>query len=111
MVNNGRNYSRPYSNGTSQRNSSNNGISCSNSKNLMKRLQMVDFAITETVLYLDAYPDSKSALNHYHQLLAERNKLAESLEASGTPITHFNNADTENWRWTNGPWPWQCEAN
>lgn len=78
---------------------------------LMKKLQMIDFAITETVLYLDAYPDSKPALAYYHKLVSERERLSESLARNGKPITYMNNADTESWNWTNGPWPWELDAN
>ncbi len=72
---------------------------------------MIDFAIVETVLYLDAYPNSSAALSYYHKLVSERKKLAESLARIGKPITNMDNTDTDNWNWTNGPWPWQPEAN
>lgn len=77
----------------------------------MRKLQMVDFAIAETVLYLDAYPNCKAALAYYHKLLDEREKLADSLAKSGRPVTNMSNTDTENWNWTNGPWPWELDAN
>ena len=78
---------------------------------LMKKLQMVDFAIVETVLYLDAYPESKPALAYYHKLLSDRERLMESLAKAGKPINLMCNADTESWNWTNGPWPWELDAN
>ena len=83
---------------------------CDN-KAITKKLQMIDFAITETVLYLDAYPESKLALDYYHKLVGEREALTESLAKAGKPITYMNNTDTESWNWTNGPWPWDIDAN
>ena len=77
----------------------------------MRKLQMIDFAIVETVLYLDAYPHSKSALAYYHKLVDERAKLSKALAADESPITSFNNDSTDNWNWTNGPWPWESDAN
>ncbi len=71
---------------------------------------MIDFAITETVLYLDAYPNSKSALSYYSKLVAEREKLTDSLAGAKYPTTHFDNT-SDSWVWTNGPWPWQIDAN
>ena len=80
-------------------------------KELARRLQKVDFAITETVLYLDSYPDSKEAMNYYKKLVAEREALMARLSAAGEPLTHFDNADATAWHWVKGPWPWQPEAN
>ena len=78
---------------------------------LSRRLQKVDFAITETVLYLDAYPSSQEALAYYHKLITERDMLNERLAALGKPTTHFDNTAKDQWLWTKGPWPWQIEAN
>ena len=78
---------------------------------LKRRLQKVDFAITEIVLYLDAYPHAKEALAYYHKLTEERTVLMELLAKSGHPITHFDNASSDEWHWAKGPWPWQNEAN
>ena len=82
-----------------------------NVENLKKQLQIIDFAIYETVLYLNAYPSSETALNYYHKLLKERNQLTEALASYGHPITHLDNASTESWQWTEGPWPWMLDAN
>ncbi|MBQ7384506.1 MAG: spore coat protein CotJB [Clostridia bacterium] len=97
-------------NSRSCRSCMNNGGS-SNNKAMLKKLQMIDFAIVETVLYLDAYPNSSAALSYYHKLVSERNKLVDSLAKNGMPITNMDNSDTDNWLWTKGPWPWQSEAN
>ncbi len=85
--------------------------SVSNNKTALRNLQVIDFAITETVLYLNAYPDSAQALAYYHKLVNERKKLVENLSRSGHPMTQTDNSDTGSWRWNDGPWPWQPEAN
>lgn len=77
----------------------------------MRKLQTIDFALVETVLYLDAYPNSSAALAYYHKLLGERKKLSDELSRLGKPITAMDNASTDKWRWTEGPWPWQPEGN
>ena len=87
------------------------GCGTNDTKALMRKLQMVDFAIVETVLYLDAYPESKPALAYYHKLVDESKRLRESLSKAGKPINHMGNADTESWNWTKGPWPWELDAN
>ncbi|MBE6596258.1 MAG: spore coat protein CotJB [Ruminococcaceae bacterium] len=78
---------------------------------LKKKLQMIDFALYDTVLYLDAYPNCQKALCYYHKLLSERKKLSEMLGASDMPMTHRENTSTECWTWTKGPWPWETDAN
>ena len=88
-----------------------NGSSNSKDRSLMRKLQMIDFAIVDTVLYLDAYPDSKPALEHYNKLISERLRICEALGRSGERVTHRDNVSTEHWTWTNGPWPWQLDAN
>ena len=41
----------------------------------LNKLRALDFALQETVLYLDAYPENKQALRYYHQLMKEREQL------------------------------------
>lgn len=75
-------------------------------KNLMKRLQKLDFSIQETVLYLDAYPDCCEAKQYYHHLLAERKEVAEKYQKICGPLTAWGNESATTWDWTNAPWPW-----
>ena len=81
-------------------------------KNLLSRLQTLDFSIVDTVLYLDAYPECREALAHYHKLLSERDALLLELsEKCRMPMTNFSNASHDAWDWTRGPWPWETNAN
>ncbi len=78
---------------------------------LKARMQAVDFAIVETGLYLDAYPDSRAAMAYYQKLIAERETLAEAIHAQCGPTTARDNKNPASWDWIKGPWPWQAEAN
>ncbi len=79
---------------------------------LMRRLQALDFSIVDTVLYLDAYPHSKEALDYYHKLLSERAELSSRLaETCRRPVTCMENASRDTWNWVDGPWPWDPRAN
>ncbi|MBO5938834.1 MAG: spore coat protein CotJB [Clostridia bacterium] len=81
-------------------------------KALLGKLQSLDFSIVDTVLYLDAYPDSREALSHYHKLCEERDALLRALrEDCRMPMTSFENASRDSWDWTKGPWPWEADAN
>lgn len=74
---------------------------------LMRQIQMYSFAVYDALLYLDAYPDSKSALEFYNKYKkAEARAIAEYESRYGK----IRLSDSEgSWQWTNGPWPWQNE--
>ena len=78
---------------------------------LLRRLQALDFSIVDTVLYLDAYPNCRSALGHYHRLIAERDDLLRRLAKEGNPVTVYENGSADAWDWGKGPWPWEPSAN
>jgi spore coat protein JB len=87
-------------------------IPSSQCKALLSRVRALDFSIVDTVLYLDAYPECREALDHYHKLLSERDALLRELsEKCKMPMTNFSNASRDAWDWTRGPWPWEADAN
>lgn len=77
----------------------------------MNTLRALDFAIQETALYLDAYPQHLEALEYYHALIAQREKVAAAYESSCGPLTIYGNRSRKSWDWVNGPWPWEADAN
>ena len=80
-------------------------------KNLKKKLQTVDFAIIETVLFLNAYPKNVQALDYYHKLVNERKMLEKAINEKCGPINHMSNESRTEWNWVSSPWPWEIEAN
>ena len=74
---------------------------------LSERIREIDFAIYETALYLDAYPDCREALNHYHALLKTRRELYAAYESTIGPLTVFGNESKTSWDWTKSPMPWE----
>lgn len=100
----------------------NNLRSCSNSNNnyntrsntnctrIKLRLQQLEFALDDVVLYLDAYPECNQALEYYHTLMEERNHLLEIINNECGPMNNYSNLSKDSWLWTKGPWPWQFEA-
>ena len=78
----------------------------------LARLRAIDFALVDTALYLDAYPECREALAYYHQLLAEREALSSELSGGcRMPMTCRENRNRDSWDWTRGPWPWHADAN
>ena len=74
---------------------------------LLHKLQALDFAIYDTVLYLDAYPNCRKALAHYHALLEMMEKTKLEYESKYGPLTAFGNMSKSSWDWTATPWPWE----
>ncbi len=76
-----------------------------------KALRAIDFAINDTVLYLDAYPDCRQALDYYHRLIAQRKAILEKYQGQCPPMTFYGNESRDSWDWTMTPWPWEPDAN
>ena len=76
-----------------------------------EKLRAIDFALVETTLYLDAYPNSCEALAYYHKLLAERRALADHYTETCGPLTALDHSSQTSWQWVKTPWPWELDAN
>ena len=87
------------------------GCSTSDCDVLLGKIRAVDFAIQETVLYLDAYPCCREALEYYHQLVEIRENLNMAYTEKCGPLTKETNKSTCNWEWIASPWPWEPDAN
>lgn len=78
---------------------------------LARRIDALEFALAETILYLDAYPENRAALEFYQALLSERDRLAEQYEKTVGPLTAYGNRSNTTWDWVTTPWPWETAAN
>ena len=85
------------------------GGASTNCRKLMEQIRAVDFALYETVLYLDVYPHSCDALETYRKLSAQSEALHAEYEASCGPLTAFGNRG-DTWDWMSGPFPWEYGA-
>ena len=74
-------------------------------------IRAIDFALQETVLYLDAYPNNCEALEFYHTLLKEREQAVLNYQKRNAPLTMYGNMSHTSWDWIKGPWPWELDAN
>lgn len=79
-------------------------------KALIKKLQAVDFSMVDTILYLDVYPHCQKAMSYYHELHHQRDKLIEKLSELGVSMNNMS-VHSDNWNWTDAPWPWELDAN
>ncbi len=79
-------------------------------RKLMEQIRAVDFALYETILYLDVYPHSCDALETYHKLKAQQKELHKEYEALCGPMTAFGNESRNSWDWMSKPFPWEFDA-
>ena len=79
-------------------------------KRLLEQLRAVDFALWETVLYLDVYPHSCDALETYHKLKAQSEALRREYETLCGPMSAGGNQSTASWDWVSKPFPWEYDA-
>lgn len=82
-----------------------------NCKALLLQLQTVDFAITDTLLYLDAYPNDNRAMEYLNNRMAEREQILAAMKESGCPPVTPAAEGSESFRWVENPWPWENDAN
>lgn len=77
---------------------------------MMQKIREYDFAIIETVLFLDTHPNNLKALRYYSKLRAEREALVAEYERNVGPITMKGNMSENEWDWVAGPWPWEGDC-
>lgn len=82
-----------------------------NCREMKLRLQAIDFSMTDTLLYLDAYPEDTRAAEYFRKLNGEREELTAAMENAGCPPLRATDDTTGKFRWNEGPWPWEPEAN
>ena len=73
---------------------------------LLKKIQELSFAKTETELYLDGHPGCVAALEYYKELVKELRGLMDEYEGTVGTIRAENEMG-DGWSWIRKPWPWQ----
>jgi len=76
---------------------------------LLRRIQVCDFVLSDTSLYLNIHPSDQKALEHYRKYAELRkNAHMEFVENYG-PLGHEDYDGGDRWKWVDGPWPWQMK--
>ena len=78
-------------------------------ESLLKKIQSLAFAKTETELYLDGHPDCAAALDYYRDIVRELRARMDEYEGAVGAI-RAENENGERWSWVDKPWPWQLGA-
>jgi spore coat protein JB len=79
-------------------------------KDLLRKIQELEFAAVDINLYLDNHPENQKALNDYNRISEELKQLKRVYEKEFGPLMPFGNVPAEYpWNWINDPWPWEQE--
>ena len=73
---------------------------------LMKKIQELSFAKTETELYLDSHPDNSMALDYYKDIISKLDDAMTKYQNEYGPI-YAEGVIGDRWTWVDGKWPWQ----
>ena len=76
---------------------------------MVRNIQALAFAKTETELFLDGHPDCQAALTYYYETVDALRAATEEYEAKYGPIT-ASGVRGDVWTWTDMPWPWQNDG-
>ena len=77
---------------------------------LLKRVQICDFVLEETALFLDTHPENKEALEYYHKYMEIMNKAKEEYTQKYGPLMRTDYDGGPVWTWATTAWPWEKEA-
>lgn len=76
-------------------------------RKLKRRIQVLDFALQEVILFLDTHPCDREALRYYCLIRKKLTRLERLYECKCGPLT-AQGVDTEyGWEWACCPWPWE----
>ena len=81
------------------------------SKTLTHQLQALHFAISELGLYLDTHPTDQDAMELFEQYTEMYEDALQKSEENGRPTLQMHAVRDGRYRWIDGPWPWDFNAN
>lgn len=74
---------------------------------MTRRLAAADFALYETVLYLDGHPNDRKALEYLRTKRREADELRKQYESKYGGVSAASACADGRWGWVEGSWPWQ----
>lgn len=77
---------------------------------LLSEIRALSFALVETNLYLDSYPESTEALAYFRRVRDELRQKTEAYEKAYGPLTAMGATAKDGWDWVTTPWPWESEG-
>lgn len=78
----------------------------------LRKIQIIDFVLNDTALYLDTHPCCKEAMEYYNKFLEIRKSAVKEYTNAFGPLEREDQKDCGGFKWVEGPWPWEkrcCE--
>ena len=77
----------------------------------LHELMALNFAINELTLYLDTHPNDREAAELLRSYIELYLSGKEQYEQKCGPLTQYEAIRDGEFRWLNGPWPWEYRDN
>lgn len=77
---------------------------------LLRKINIISFAMDDTRLFLDTHPCDKEAMCHYETLCNMRRAATDEYICKYGPIGAYDYIESENHPWTEPPMPWEKGA-
>ena len=74
---------------------------------MLLKIQEYAFTATDLGLYLDTHPTDRGALKLHRAVTEKLFGLKEEYESAFGPLTSNQNRSDTEWKWLQGPWPWE----
>lgn len=78
---------------------------------LLREIQICDFNLLETALYLDSHKNDCEALKYYNKHNKMAKELKEKYVKEYGPLVISDSTCEKTWEWVKGPWPWEYSSN
>lgn len=83
-----------------------------NQHDCLNAIRKLQFFALDLNLYLDNFPNCKTATDDYKLISSKLRKLIWDYEQEYGPLTNFGSAYIQDPdAWINTPWPWEKESN
>ena len=77
---------------------------------LLRKIQICNFATIDAGLYLDSHPTCQNALDYFEKHKKMRDEAVAEYNCKFGPLTASQNMNPNLWTWVEGPWPWELEG-
>lgn len=78
---------------------------------LLRRIQMLDFAMVEAKLYLNTHPCDEDAMRYFEKNRELHESALRSYERRFGPLSVDSvRVEKDGWSWIDSPWPWHMEV-
>lgn len=78
---------------------------------MLKAIQVCEFNCLEAGLYLDTHKNDKDAIAYFKTQNELFQRITDEYIKIYGPLRMFESQDDDSWKWSDGPWPWENDAN